>query len=201
MLVVVLLAVAAVIAFMVIRDGDKVTATNAGPSSTPETPSASASPSATESTPTPKPSASPRCESSRTPVNLDGRTPDSLLPDCGTRVVTLAQEKQSGLDLGCGGRYPVILYKTTTDKSKVSVCGVDASGEKFRVVVKPNGGPVLDLKGRYSPRADAFVGESKGTEYAVLGYNGDLVITSPDGTERTQKSREWLSLDNEPDGD
>ena len=154
----------------------------------------------TTKTPTKKPKPSASCEGPDTQFNVKGVEQDSLLPDCGTTPVTHQEEKKSGLGLACGGSYPVILYKTTTTDAKTSICGKDASGESFRFVTKPSGGDVVDLPGRYDPSLDAFVAKKDGTSYAVLGYDGTLVIKK-DGTTSRQKSSEWISLDNESDYD
>ena len=178
-----------------------------------ETPAASprdeASPSATPSpsdSPTPKKSPStkaPECEGPNDQFNVEGVRQESLLPDCGTRAVSLEEERKSGLTLACGGKHPVILYKTNTSGAKTSVCGRNASGEQFRIVVQPEGGAVTDVKGSYNPGADSFVGKAEdGTRYEVLAYDGTLVITRPDGTRDVQDSDDdWISLDNEPDYD
>ena len=57
---------------------------------------------------------SPTCEGPNTQFNVSGTDKSSLLPDCGAPVVSRVQQQQSGLRLGCGGSYPVLLYKTTT---------------------------------------------------------------------------------------
>lgn len=178
----------------------------AGTEQTQSTPSASPSPSEgadDEDEPDASDEATaPECEGPDTLFNVEGVRQDSLLPDCGAKVVTRAEEKKSGLDLGCGGKYPVILYKTTTEDASTSICGTNASGEVFRLVTKPDGDEVLDLKGRYDPGSDAFIGEDGSTQYAVLAYDGSLVVTGPDGVSRTQESDgDWISLDNESDFD
>lgn len=150
--------------------------------------------------PTKKPTSTVKCEGPDTGFNLEGVEQESLLPDCGTTPVTQQEEKKDGLGLACGGSYPVILYKTTTTDAKTSICGKDASGESFRLVTKPTGGEVVDLPGSYDPQLDAFVAKKDGTTYSVLGYSGALVIEK-DGSTSTQKSSDWISLDNEPDYD
>jgi hypothetical protein len=148
-------------------------------------------------TPTPTPTATPSCEGPNT--SLVDAPEDSLLPDCGAPVVTPAEQEKSGLNLGCGGTYPVILYKTTTSGAKTSICGTDATGEKFRMVTQATGGPVLDMSASYDPHRDAFVARKDGTSYSVLAYNGSLVVTK-DGVSKTQTSNnDWISLDNESD--
>jgi hypothetical protein len=181
-------------ALLGLGDEDDAGPVNAGPS--PE-PSATVSPGPSSS---PKPSATPTCEGPTTQLNLDGRDQDSLLPDCGEKVVTRAEQKKSGLGLGCGGSYPVILYKTTTTGAKTSICGRDASGESFRFVTNAGGGEVIDMKGSYEPGTDSFVAKKDGVRYAVHGYDGSLLITR-DGVTTTQTAREWVSLDNESDYD
>jgi hypothetical protein len=164
-------------------------------------------PSATTDSPSPTPTktttkapAEVACEGPDTQFNVEGVEQDSLLPDCGTTPVTQAQQKKSGLGLACGGSYPVILYKTTTSDARTSICGKDASGEKFRLVTKPKGGEVVDLPGSYDPSLDAFVAKKDGTRYVVQGYDGTLLVVK-DGRTTTQKSSEWISLDNESDYD
>jgi hypothetical protein len=169
--------------------GSESTATTAPTTSAPTT-------EPTETTPTPTAS----CEGPDTQFNVEGTEQDSLLPDCGTTPVTHAEEKKDGLGLACGGSYPVILYKTTTSDAKTSICGKDATGESFRFVTKPSGGEVIDLPGSYDPQRDAFVARKDGTSYAVLGYNGTLIVKK-DGTASEQKSSDWISLDNESDYD
>ncbi len=165
----------------------------AGPTSsaTTETPSE-------EPTETPTPTAVPSCEGPDTA--FENAPEDSLLPDCGEPVVTPEEQQKSGLGLGCGGSYPVILYKTTTSDAKTSICGTDATGEKFRMVTQARGGPVLDLSASYDSQRDAFVARKDGTSYTVLAYNGSLVVTKG-GESTTQTSdNDWISLDNERDG-
>jgi len=176
--------------------GDDAGPVNAGPSPEPSA-TVSTSPSAS---PSPKPSPRPTCEGPSTQFNLEGRDQDSLLPDCGTQVVTRAEQKKTGLGLGCGGSYPVILYKTTTSGAKTSICGKDATGESFRFVTKPSGGAVVDMKGSYNPGADSFVARKDGVRYEIQAYDGTLLVTR-NGSTTTQKSSEWISLDNESDYD
>lgn len=152
----------------------------------------------------PEPSATPTdeptCEGPTTQFNLEGVEQPSLLPDCGQPAVTASEQKKAGLGLGCGGSYPIILYKTRTADSASSICGVTSSGEKLRVVVAPDGGPVLDLTGRYDYTLDAFVGKDGDTTYVVQAYDG-TILTRRDGQTSSQTSVEWSSLDNEPDGE
>jgi hypothetical protein len=194
------LAVVAVVAFAgwrLMGDDDPVDPLATGTDSTTTT----ATTSAPTTTPTPtKPTKTVPCQGPDTQFNIEGTEQESLLPDCGSAPVTHAEEKKTGLGLGCGGSYPVILYKTTTTDAKTSICGKDASGESFRFVTKPSGGAVLDLPGSYDPQADAFVAKKDGTKYAVLGYDGTLVIKK-DGSTTKQKSSDWISLDNESDYD
>lgn len=164
----------------------------------PSTTSTSSAPTE-EPTETPTPTEKPKCEGPNT--DLTDLPDDSLLPDCGAPVVTTEEQKKSGLGLGCGGTYPVILYKTTTSGSNTSICGTDASGEDFRVVTQAQGGPVLDMPGSYDPQRDAFVAKKDGTSYAVLAYDGTLIITK-NGVSTTEDSNgDWISLDNEDDFD
>lgn len=152
------------------------------------------------STPTPEKTKKVACEGPDTQFNVEGIRQESLLPDCGTKAVTETQRKKSGLSLACGGAYPVILYKTTTSGAKTSICGKDASGVEFRLVTKPSGGQVVDVAGEYDPSTDAFVAEEDGTTYAVQAYDGTLLVTK-DGQTTTQRSSDWISLDNESDYD
>lgn len=163
---------------------------------------ASSGPTTTEPTTT-KPSAtgSPACEGPNTQFNVSGTEQQSLLPDCGAPVVSREQEQKTGLGLGCGGSFPVILYKTTTSGAKTSICGRNSSGESFHFVTQPEGGQVIDVPGSYDPQRDAFVGRYEGVTYAVLAYDGTLVVTK-DGKSTTQASDgDWISLDNESDYD
>ncbi len=157
-------------------------------------------PEATTATPTPTPTSAGECEGPDTVFNEEGAEKDSLLPDCGVAPVTAPEQQRSGLSLACGGTYPVILYKTTTSGAKTSICGVDSSGADFRFVTQPKGGDVVDLKGRYEPDLDAFVAKDGSTSYTVQAYDGTLLVTR-DGKKQTQKSSDWISLDNEPDTD
>lgn len=193
-------AVAAVAAVLVLGSGflvwslgsdDDVAAPNIAAA-----PSTSAAPSedpTSTPTPTPTPSASPTgsptCEGPDTQFNVEGVQQDSLLPDCG-----------AGLALSCGGDYPVILYKTRTADTKSSICGVDSSGQKLRVVVAVEGEPPRDLKGSYEYQLDAFVAKDDNTTYVIRAYDGTIVIQRESGT-RTEKSLDWISLDNESDGE
>lgn len=198
----VLLAVAVVVAAALwLKGGDEKAAapvTGASSRETSSTTPTTAPPTTAE--PTDAPSTTPTCEGDDTQFNVAGTDQDSLLPDCGVAPVTTVEEKQSGLDLACGGTYPVILYKTTTSGAKTSVCGVDSSGVDFRIVTKPSGGDIVDISGTYDPGLDAFVGRSDGTTYTVQAYDGALLVRR-DGTTTKQPSSDWISLDNEPDGD
>jgi len=194
LVVVLAVAVAAVAAFAAWRltsgDDDK----SAAPNTVSTTPAPSGEPSVT-----PTPTTKPKCEGPNT--SLADAPGDSLLPDCGAKVVTTEQEKKSGLDLGCGGKYPVIMYKTTTTGSNTSICGTDASGEDFRMVTKPNGGSAIDMPASYDPQRDAFVARNGGTKYAVLAYDGTLLVTSGGRTQTQDSDDDWISLDNEEDYD
>lgn len=174
----------------------------AAPSATATTGAATPTPipDTTTPTPTPTPTATGECEGPDTLFNEEGTEKDSLLPDCGVAPVTAPEQQKSGLSLACGGTYPVILYKTTTSGAKTSICGVDSSGADFRFVTQPKGGAVVDLKGRYEPDLDAFVAKDGTTTYTVQAYDGTLLVNQ-DGKKQTQKSSDWISLDNEPDTD
>lgn len=153
---------------------------------------------APQTTETPTATASPACEDATTRYNENGDQGDSLLPDCGQTPVTKAEEKDEGLSLACGGRYPVILYKSTTSGAKTSICGRDAVGDRFRVVIKPDGQDTLDLDGTYAWRQDAYVAEHEGTRYVLHAVDGMLEVTK-DGRTTRQESSDWISLENEGD--
>ena len=190
-----LVAVAAFAGWRLMGDDDPADPLKTGKDSTTTT---------TTGTPTTEPTTTPStpatCDGPDTQFNVEGTEQDSLLPDCGTAPVTHEQEKKAGLGLACGGSYPVILYKTTTSGAKTSICGKDASGEKFRFVIKPSGGEVLDLRGSYEYQIDSFVAKKDGTTYVVHAYDGTLVVKKS-GSNAVQKSNEWISLDNESDYD
>lgn len=198
------LIVVAVIATLLWRvGGDDETEPVAAPTRQATTPSptaATTTPTPEVTTPTPTPTASPACEGPDTVFNEEGVEKTTLLPDCGVAPVTEPERVKSGLSLACGGDYPVILYKTTTNGAKTSICGTDSSGADFRFVTQPAGGEVLDLKGRYEPDLDAFVASQDGVTYAVHAYDGTLLVTK-NGKKTTQKASDWISLDNEPDTD
>lgn len=194
------LAVIGVGAFALTRingDDGKPSAT-----ATDDTSTSSATPSTTSpTTAKPSPKGSPKCDRPNSKFNVSGTEKSSLLPDCGEPVVTHQQQQKSGLGLGCGGSYPVILYKTTTSGAKTSICGKTSSGESFHFVTQPSGGAVIDVPGSYDPQQDAFVGRHDGVTYRVLAYDGTLVV-SKDGRSTKQKSDgDWISLDNESDFD
>lgn len=184
----------------VLGGDDDVEPLTTGDDTTTSTPSPSPTASATTTTPTPKKTEKVECEGPDTVFNEEGVRQDSLLPDCGTAPVSAAEQKKDGLSLACGGSYPVILYKTTTTGAKTSICGKDSSGVSFRFVTKPTGGDTLDLKGEYDPQLDAFVATKDGVTYAVQAYDGSLLVKK-DGSTTTQKSSDWISLDNESDYD
>ncbi|MBA4607052.1 hypothetical protein H1W00_01000 [Aeromicrobium sp. Marseille-Q0843] len=151
--------------------------------------------------PTTEPTTAPtagECEDDNTRFNADGTQGDSLLPDCGQTPVSKEQQATDGLSLACGGDYPVILYKSTTSGAKTSVCGKDAVGDRFRVVIRPDGGDTLDLSGSYDWRNDVYVAEGDGTRYELHAVDGSLHVTQG-GQTRVQDSKDWISLDNEID--
>lgn len=184
-----------VLAWSLTADDDPV----AGATSAPTSPAPTTSDSA-EPEPSSTPTDPPTCEGPTTQFNLEGVEQPSLLPDCGEPPVTAPQQQQAGLGLGCGGSHPIILYKTRTAASKSSICGVDSSGQRLRVVVAPDGGPTLDLAGRYEYRLDAFVAKDGDTTYTIQAYDG-TILTRSGGQTTSQSSVEWSSLDNEPDGE
>lgn len=194
------LGVAAVAVFALWRltSGGDDDSDTGGPSAIPSTSFSTSAPT-TEATETPTPTATPSvCEGPDT--TFEDAPQDSLLPDCGTPVVTQEEQKKSGLGLACGGTYPVILYKTTTSAAKTSICGTDTTGENFRMVTRARGGTVIDMPASYDSQRDAFVAQKDGTSYSVLAYNGSLVVTKG-GESTTQTSDDdWISLDNERDG-
>lgn len=155
--------------------------------------------------PAPKPTTEPttqptvtECEDEDTKFNADGTQGDSLLPDCGQTPVTKQEAKNEGLSLACGGDYPVILYKSTTSGAKTAICGRDAVGDRFRVVVEPAGEDSLDLSGSYDWRRDVYVAENDGTRYELHAVDGSLHVTRG-GSTQVQESKDWISLDNETD--
>jgi hypothetical protein len=173
------------------------------PSATPSEPVLTADPSreAPAPAPTTEPTTAPTvttCEDENTRFNADGTQGDSLLPDCGQTPVTKQEQQSDGLSLACGGDYPVILYKSTTSAAKTSICGRDAVGDRFRVVVKPQGDDVIDLPGDYDWRRDVYVAEKGGTRYELHAVDGSLHVIGG-GQTRVQDSKEWISLDNEID--
>ncbi|GAA3542986.1 hypothetical protein AFL01nite_10450 [Aeromicrobium flavum] len=173
-------------------------------SATPSEPVLSADPSheapapAPTTEPTTAPTAPAACEDEDTRFNADGTQGDSLLPDCGQQPVTKAEQQKDGLSLACGGDYPVILYKSTTSGAKTSVCGRDAVGDRFRVVVKQQDGDAVDLPGEYDWRRDVYVAEADGTRYELHAVDGSLHVTRG-GRTTVQDSKDWISLDNEID--
>lgn len=171
--------------------------------STPSAPVLSVDPTreAPAPTPTTEPTTEPtpgECEDENTRFNADGTQGDSLLPDCGQTPVTKQEQQVEGLSLACGGDYPVILYKSTTAGAKTSICGKDAVGDRFRVVIRPEGGDTLDLSGTYDWRNDVYVAEREGTRYELHAVDGSLHVTQG-GQTRVQDSKDWISLDNEID--
>ncbi len=186
-------AAVAVFAFWRLTAGGDDTDDASGPS----TSSTSTAPTE-QPTESPTPTEAPSCEGPNT--SFVDAPEDSLLPDCGATVVTKEEQQKSGLGLGCGGTYPVILYKTTTSAAKTSICGTDATGENFRMVTRARGGQVVDMAASYDPQRDAFVASKDGTSYAVLAYNGSLVVTKGGKSETQTSDDDWISLDNERDG-
>lgn len=211
---VVALAVVILVAVVIWRvNGAEDTDPASAAASSPTSPGATASPSATEESKATRnekkdgsvlkqsTSGTPTCEDATTQFNREGVEKGSLLPDCGgTPPVTRQQQKVSGLGLACGGSYPVILFKTTTSGAKTSICGKTTSGETFRLVSRPTGGETVDIAGSYDPQRDAFVASKGGTRYLVEAYSGDLVVVE-NGRSTKQESSDYISLDNEPDGE
>ncbi|WP_313405331.1 hypothetical protein [Aeromicrobium sp.] len=175
----------------------------APPTTAPSDPVLTADPS--RQAPVPEPTTEPttqptvkECEDEDTKFNADGTQGDSLLPDCGQTPVTKEQAKDDGLSLACGGDYPVILYKSTTADAKTSICGRDAVGDRFRVVVAPSGEGTLDLSGSYDWRRDVYVAKDGDTRYELHAVDGSLHVTRG-GSTQVQESKDWISLDNETD--
>lgn len=173
------------------------------PSASPSAPVLTVDPSreAPAPAPTTEPTTAPTvsaCEDENTRFNADGTQGESLLPDCGQTPVTKQEQQTDGLSLACGGDYPVILYKSTTSGAKTSVCGRDAVGDRFRVVVKAGGGDPLDLPGTYDWRNDVYVAEHDGARYELHAVDGSLHVTRG-GKTSVQDAKEWISLDNEID--
>lgn len=166
---------------------------------TPQATTASRTPSKTPATSTTPVAATPvKCAKPGDLFNVAGDDVDTLPPDCGAKVVPAGGNAPLGL--GCGGAYPTIMFKTTTAKSKTTICGKDSSGEANYMVTQPNGGASVDMVADYDPGLDAFVARKNGTTYIVEAYNGSLTVKKSGSTDR-QVSKDWLSLDNEQDGD
>lgn len=169
------------------------------PSATPSTTPTTPSPTPTKETPTVEvPDSTLKCIGPDELFNVEGADVDTLRPDCGDAVTPIGQAAPLGL--GCGGTYPTIMFKTSTETSKATVCGTNSSGEDLRMVTKVDNGPALDLKAEYEPGLDAFVARKDGTTYLIEAYNGSLTVKKAGAADR-QESRDWISLDNESDYD
>lgn len=169
------------------------------PSATATVAPTTATPSPTKATttaPVKQPKSTLKCIRPDELFNVEGADVDTLRPDCGDEVVA----EGAPLGFGCGGRYPTIMYKTTTAKSKATVCGTNSSGEDLRMVTKGEGGGTLDLKANYEPGLDAFVAKNDGATYIIEAYNGSLTVDR-NGTKDRQETDNWISLDNESDYD
>ncbi len=175
-----------------VQDGG--TATTAT-STTTATTATSATPSASIS---PEQIVRPKCVGPSDVTNLSGLEADTLPADCGNTPVPATSKQPLGL--ACGGKYPVIMFKTTTASSRTSICGVNSSGEFNYMVTKPNGGTAVGMKAQYDPDLDAFVASKDGVKYIVEAYNGSLTVKKTGSTER-EVSKDWISLDNESDYD
>ncbi|MBC7594250.1 MAG: hypothetical protein H7288_09970 [Kineosporiaceae bacterium] len=92
------------------------------------------------------------------------------------------------------------MLKTATAKSKTTICGKNSSGEDNYTVTRPNAGATVDMVADYDPGLDAFVAKKNDATYILEAYNGSLTVRKSGSTDR-QVSKDWLSLDNEPDGD
>ena len=160
---------------------------------------ASPTPSKTPTTSTTPVAAKPvKCAKPGDLFNVAGDDVNTLPPDCGAKVVPAGGSAPLGL--GCGGAYPTIMFKTTTAKSKTTICGKNSSGEANYMVTQPNGGATVDMVADYDPDLDAFVANKNGTTYILEAYNGSLTVTK-NGSRDRQVSKDWLSLDNESDYD
>lgn len=202
LLTLVVLGVVGVVVFTLLnagRDGGQpVSAATESPSAAPTT-TPSSIPTPTPSAPsTPVEIVRPPCVGPNDLTNVEGLDLDTLPADCGTEPVPAGSHKPLGL--ACGGAYPAIMYKTTTSHSKTTICGKDASGEFNYLVTRPNGGATVEMVAEYVPGLDAFVGKRFGVTYTVEAYNGSLTIKK-DGISTREPSKEWISLDNEPDSD
>lgn len=173
--------------------GSESTSQLSNSATTSTTPSTTPSTTTAATQPAPK---LPPCVGPSDLTNVKGVDQDSLPADCGNTPVTGNQP----LGLACGGKFPVIMFKTTTAESKASICGQDTSGESNYMVVKPNGGAAIDMSAEYAPALDAFVGKKDGVKYIVEAYNGSLTIKQS-GSSHREVSKDWISLDNESDYD
>lgn len=172
------------------------------------TPTATATTQVTTASPTPMktpttstapvPAKPVKCAKPGDLFNVAGDDVNTLPPDCGAKVVPAGGSAPLGL--GCGGAYPTIMFKTTTAKSKTTICGKNSSGEANYMVTQPNGGATVDMVADYDPDLDAFVANKNGTTYILEAYNGSLTVTE-NGSRDRQVSKDWLSLDNESDYD
>lgn len=176
---------------------DQTTSTTGTTATTATTSPATTEPSVTAS-PSLAPIVRPKCVGPSDLTNVSGGDLDTLPADCGNTPVPAGSKQPLGL--ACGGKYPVIMFKTTTTSAKTSICGVNSSGEFNYMVTKPNGGTAVDMKAEYSPGLDAFVAKKNGVTYIVEAYNGSLTIKKAGSTER-EVSKDWISLDNESDYD
>lgn len=140
----------------------------------------------------------PRCVGPGDLTNVAGRDQQTLPADCGNKPVP--QNSNKALGLACGGKYPVIMFKTTTKSSRTTICGVDSSGEVNYMVTKPNGGKAIGMSAEYAPGLNAFVAHKNKVTYIVEAYNGSLAIKKAGSTHR-EVSKNWISLDNESDYD
>lgn len=197
-------AVAAVCVFAVLQVQDRKSdfvgnESSSQASPTGASPDISVNPSASATVPSALPAPSlPPCVGPNDLTNVAGLDPDSLPADCGNAPVPAASKQPLGL--ACGGKFPVIMFKTTSAKSKTSICGRDSSGESNYLVTKPNGSPLIGMPADYAPSLDAFVGKKNGVTYLVEAYNGNLLVKK-DGVTRREVSKDWISLDNESDYD
>ena len=55
------------------------------------------------------------------------------------------------------------MLKTTTAKSKTTICGKNSSGEDNYMVTRPNAGATVDMVADYDPGPYAFVAKKGGT--------------------------------------
>lgn len=118
-------------------------------------------------------------------------SPETSAPTTPTPTTPPTTAAPQPLPLSCGGAYPTLLFSTVTSASKVSVCGKDATGEEFRVVVQRDG-RTFDGAGNYVWQDDAFETSHEGTRYVASGVDGSVTVTR-DGSSKREESRDFSS--------